>query len=89
MINILKRFQSFLTGKIEKRKLKIQYRGELQEQMKKDHAEFILMSEKKSKLPKRQRDLVKARIEAYISLGYMEVVKDQKAKENGREKTNI
>lgn len=77
-MRLLKIFQSFLGSKIEKRKLEIQNKNELGDQVLKDHAEFILIAEKKSTLSKKQRDLVVARIDAYIALGYIKVIDDEK-----------
>lgn len=77
-MGLLKKLQSFLTKKIEKRKLIVQHKNELGEQVLKDHAEFILIAEKKSTLSKKQRSLVVARIDAYIALGYIKVIDDEK-----------
>lgn len=80
-MKLLQKLNNFLKGKIEKKKLVIQERDELQQQVLADHAEYILICEKKSKLPKKQRDLVSARIDAYIALGYIKIVDDEKETE--------
>lgn len=62
--------------KEDNRKLELTERNELQSQVEADHKEYLLIQNKTSNLTKKQRDLITARINAYIALGYIKVSED-------------
>lgn len=64
--------------KQDKRKIQILQPDGMQARVKIDYREYLLIQSKESTLPKKQRDLIAARIDAYIALGYLKVLEDEK-----------
>lgn len=69
---------TFWKNKEDKRKLELHKKSELQSKVESDFKEYILIQNKTSTLPKKQMDLITARINAYIALGYIKVSEDEK-----------
>lgn len=80
-MGLLTTFNNLLKRKIEKKKLIIAQRSEMQKQVDEDYKMYLLMIERKSGLSRKQRELLEARIKAYIALGYIEVIDDTDEKE--------
>jgi len=64
--------------KQDKRKIQMPEPDGMQERVRIDYQEYLLIQSKESNLPKKQRDLIAARINAYIALGYLKVLEDEK-----------
>lgn len=64
-------FINLFKKKEPKKKIVVTQPNELMKQMEIDIAEYNLIREKKSNISRKQRDLVLARINAYIALKYI------------------
>lgn len=84
-MGILTRLNNLLKRKIEKKKLVIAQQNAMQKQVDEDYKMYLLMIEKKSGLSRKQRELLEARIKAYIALGYIELIDDTDEKETDQD----
>lgn len=64
--------------KKDKRNIVIPEPEGMKHQVKIDYQEYLLIQKKESTLSKKERDLIGARINAYIALGYLKVQEDEK-----------